>query len=90
MQITLTIPDAHDNRVINAFAAVHGYQDSLTTENPSNGRLVTTPSPETRLEFVKRKLIEHLRSAVAAFEGEQGVVKARQDAEASAKQIAIS
>lgn len=54
-QITINIPDAIQERVLNGFAKHYNYSPTL-----ENG----DPNPETKAQFAKRKLIEFIKLAV--------------------------
>lgn len=56
--ITITIPDAAVPRVINAMAAVHGYEETI------NGQ----PNPETKAQFARRMLLKYLRDVTLGYE----------------------
>lgn len=58
--ITITIPDAILQRVLDGYAIANGYQPKL-----EDG------TPETKAAFAKRKIIEHIRSSVRKAEVEQ-------------------
>jgi hypothetical protein len=63
--ITLAVPAAQVARVEAAFAFQYGYQATLPDEaNPGQ----SLPNPETKSQFVKRMMAEHLRSVVKAYE----------------------
>lgn len=69
-QITINIPDAVLPRVINAFAAMYGYQATI------NGQ----PNPVTKPQFAKQKVIEYVRRVVADTEGGAAQVAAQAQA----------
>lgn len=58
--INIQIPDAALDRVVNAFAAVHGYQQIL-----NDG----TANPETKAQFARREMREYIRGVCAEYEG---------------------
>lgn len=57
--ITITIPDAIAQRVLNGFSQRYGYQPLL-----ENG----TANPETKAQFCKRKITEIVKVAVRESE----------------------
>lgn len=72
--ITINIPDAVLQRVLDGYAHTHGYQPTL-----ENG------TTETKAQFARRKIIEHIKSSVRKAEVEQAynnaVTEAAQKAE---------
>lgn len=61
-QITINIPDNIATRVLNGFAYRFSYSPILEDGSPN---------PETKAQFAKRKLIEHVKQAVREAEIEQ-------------------
>lgn len=59
-QITLTIDDALASRVLDGFAGANNY-----TGTDPNGQ------PETKAQFLKRKLVERIRRDVKTYETSQ-------------------
>lgn len=57
--VTITIPTAIANRVIDGFCTRYNYTPIL-----EDG----TPNPETQAQFVKRKIIEYIKQAVREAE----------------------
>lgn len=55
--ITITIPTAVTNRVIEGFCKRYGYSDFLDEKK-------SIPNPETKPQFVKRRVIEFIKRAV--------------------------
>ena len=68
-QITINVADEHIARVRQAFCAYHGYQDKL----PDG-----TDNPETRIQFMKRKIKEYVKNSVTAHEADAAALAARQ------------
>lgn len=64
--ITLTIPDAILQRVIDAAAQRNGYQ--ATVPDPTNLPDGTRPNPESKQQFAKRMLAAVLKDWVKAVE----------------------
>lgn len=62
MTISINIPDAKLPAIITAFTTLYGYQDNVT-ENE-----VVVPNPESKAQFTKRKIIEHLKEVVSSYE----------------------
>lgn len=70
--MTLQIPDAVAPRVLAGYAAYHGYTPKL----PDG-----TDNPETRAQFVRRKVAEHVKGVVREHEA----AAARANADAAAE-----
>jgi hypothetical protein len=66
--ITLTIPDALVTRVLNGFCGLHGYQ--ATIPNPVNPEEMI-PNPDTKAEFMRKKLLAIIKRAVLEYEGNE-------------------
>lgn len=56
--LTITIPDEHVTRVLDAFAAEYGYD-----------RYVETGGTMTKGEFAKAKVVQYMKDVVSAAEG---------------------
>lgn len=73
----INVPTAQQaQRIGNMFCQFHGYQETLpdpTPENPAQ----TKPNPETKAQFVNRKMREYLRDCVKAQEGQIAAEAAR-------------
>lgn len=69
-QITITVPPAIENRVLNAVARQNGW---------------TPAHPQTRLQFVKTLLINRIKSDFITFEGQAEAETARKTAESTAR-----
>lgn len=78
--ITITIPNPILNRVIDAYAYQHGYQDEIPSVDPVTRRDTKIPNPETKNQFVRRMLIRHIKQAVRAHEARLAENVARQAA----------
>jgi hypothetical protein len=61
--ISLTIPSAWDNRVLDAFANVYGWNASLGV---------------SKAQFAKQKLIDHIKDVVIMNEGQAAADTAKQ------------
>jgi hypothetical protein len=73
-QITITIQDAIENRVINKFAKRHNYATIL--EDGSD-------NPETKRQFMKRLLLEYIKKSIKEVEVQEAVNVAAVSASAS-------
>lgn len=80
--ITITIPNPLLNRVIDAYAYQHGYQDEIPSASaePGPSQDILIPNPETKNQFVRRMLVRHVKQAVRAYEGRIAEDTARQEA----------
>lgn len=77
---TFTIPDAALTRVVNAFALQHDYQSQVP--NPAYDPLDEQSeqfiaNPETKAEFMKRKIREFVKNSVSAAETKAALDAAR-------------
>ena len=70
MKITIDIPDNVASRVVDGFAYDHQYQDKITVQSLQGEQSVeeTKNNPETKEEFLKRRLIEYIKSCVRTGE----------------------
>ena len=59
--ITITIPDEHLTRAIDAIAGSFGYRELIDGE----------PNPETKAQYSRRKIATALRHRILAYEQEQ-------------------
>jgi hypothetical protein len=66
-EIKITIPDALLPRVINGLAAFYGYQVIIDGQ----------PNPQTKGQFAKAQLIEHVKHCVKQVETDEAVNTAR-------------
>lgn len=79
--ITITIPDAQVTRVRDAFATAYNYQAAI------NG----APNPESRLQFLQRKLREHILDVVRSQESQAaGEVARKAQADKVDSEITLS
>ena len=62
--VTITIPTATTQRVLDGFCQKYGYASTLEGGEPN---------PETKAQFVKRKIIEIVKKAVRDAEIENAV-----------------
>ena len=75
--ISFTIPDAQLTRVVNALCVTYGYQDTMGyTGTPPD--LVPVPNPETKGQFAKRMIAEHIKNCVKQVEGGAATLQAQQ------------
>lgn len=71
--ITIQIPDALLPRVINGLSTFYGYQaEVINTEGQ------TIPNPQTKAQFAKKQLIEHIKHCVKTVETDEAVRQARE------------
>lgn len=75
MQFTTTIPDAVAPRVLDAVAAMNGYQDQIDGQ----------PNPETKGQFARRMHREWLKNQVVEHEGNLAGIQASEDYQAAAE-----
>ena len=64
--ISINIPDAIAQRALNGFCYNQGYEDKITVD--VNGGPTVVVNPETKVQFLKRKLIEYIQSNVKQYE----------------------
>ena len=80
---TITIPDNIFTDVINAIAYQHGYKDIVPDlDNPAG----SIPNPESKLTFAKRMNRRWIRLNVEAWEKNQSIKSAREQATIDAKE----
>lgn len=58
--ITIRIPDAELQRVLDRFAEAHGYQN-FVEQDPTQPPIA---NPESKLDFLRRMLVERIRRTV--------------------------
>ena len=73
--MTITVPTAVAQRVVNGFAIYHGWEPEIDGE----------PNPESKFEFMKRIMSEMLIDAVVYVEGLEAQQQAREAQEAAAR-----
>ena len=78
-QLIITVPDAQVARVLAAFAAQYGYQDTVPGANPGDPPVA---NPETRVQFTRRMLRRFVMEVVRANEVVAAIETARTDAAA--------
>ena len=80
MEINLTISDADTPRVLTALAHRQGWQALINNpdRDPNEPISVTNPAeianPETREQFVQRRVRDYLRSEVQRYERDVSIV----------------
>jgi hypothetical protein len=84
-QVTITIPDDVKDRVLDGFSYSRGYEDTISnpgydSDNPRSP--LTIPNPESKLEFVKRTLIQILTESVMSYESREAASDAAEAAQA--------
>lgn len=75
--ITIQIPDAQMQNVVDAYTKQFGYQD--TTPDPANPG-GTIPNPETKQQFVQRMIRNSIKETVAGYQGMAANLAAAQKA----------
>lgn len=65
--ITLNIPDAQLNRVVNGLATLYGYQATVNGE----------PNPQTKAQFAKAQILRFVKESVKAVEANADAEAAR-------------
>ncbi len=65
--ITLSIPDAQANRVVNALSISGSYQTTIDG----------SPNPQTKARFVKQMLVSYVMDTVKSVEAQSAVDTAR-------------
>lgn len=71
-QITIDIPDAIAQRVLETLARRFGYHETIRLPDGT-----TEPNPETKAHFVKRKIAELLKQLCVAQEAQDAAQAAR-------------
>ena len=79
--ISIDIPNAALNRVTDAY----GYIAQMTN---AEGEVI--PNPQTRAQFTKAKIIEHIKAVVKDQEGRVAAEAARQTKETEVNTISIT
>lgn len=79
--ITLTVPDAEAIRTLDGFAAHHKYREAIANPdyNPEvdDESLATIANPETKIQFMKNKLIDFVKESVKAEETRVAIAAVR-------------
>ena len=78
-KFTINIPDAELDRVLDAFAGAHQYRDTFP-----NGDV----NPESKQQFVRCMLVEHIAMTVKRWEGRQAARAARDAVVSTSETIA--
>ena len=91
--ITLTIPDNLVNRVLDGFSFQNHYKDKVTNPETldeytsrtgsADGYESEIDNPETKVQFLKRKLLEYVKLSVKAAEITMAVESAKDAADTS-------
>jgi hypothetical protein len=71
MIIKITIDDLKADKVLNAFCAIWGYQETITNEIGE-----TINNPQTKEQFVKRYFIRMLKDSVKRHEEDVAISNA--------------
>lgn len=82
---TITIPDAHAQRVIDAFAVQYNYQETLEDEEGE-----PYANPESEAEFAKRHVREYIKDVLKAAEATAASEDARLTAIADVEGVEIT
>ena len=64
-KITINVPDELVERIETAYAGVFGYQEKVSDGEKE------IDNPQTKIDFVKEKIIEKLRGIVTRWESDQ-------------------
>lgn len=86
--ISITIPDEHLQRVIDAITGHYGYTDTIPDPGDPEGPEIA--NPETKGEFTKRQVAEFIKNNVISWEAKQASEAARLTAIANAEGIDIT
>lgn len=73
-KIIIDIPDAIAARVTNGFCKRYGYQELIGDATKKNDAKI--PNPETKGQFIKRRVIEFIKRAVRDAEIEEASKRA--------------
>lgn len=69
--VSLTLSVQAANEVNDAFAALYGYQATVTkqtgSDNGGNPVFITVPNPESKAQFAKRKIAEFIKERVITY-----------------------
>lgn len=68
MQLVINIEDAQRNRVINALAKYYNYADKIIDTNNNNVVVSYIDNPQTKGQFVKEQIVEHIKNIVKQVE----------------------
>lgn len=79
--ITITIPDEFTNRVITGYCAHYAYRETIPNPDYAPDTAPAEPetidNPQSKMEFIKAGLIQHVREAVRAAEHSSAVIAAK-------------
>jgi hypothetical protein len=76
MIIKIEVPKELEKRVLDAFASLHGYQETVIAPNSVD----MLPNPEGKAEFMTRLLNEFVMQDVKRYEGDAAADVARKAA----------
>jgi hypothetical protein len=68
MQLVINIDDTQRHRVLNALSKHYGYQDKVVDPNNLNVVQSFIDNPQTKAQFVKQQIIEHIKNIVKQVE----------------------
>ena len=83
--ITFSIPPGIAKRVVDGYSNQENYPEEV--EDPITAELI--PNPESREEFMKRLIKEHVKDTVAAWEAKTAGIQARINAAEAAERDII-
>ena len=66
VKITFDIPADKKDRIIDGYCGHYGYQETVTDEE---GKEI--PNPQTKTQFVKKRMIQSLKDPVITYENKQ-------------------
>ncbi|PIR88819.1 MAG: hypothetical protein COU09_00090 [Candidatus Harrisonbacteria bacterium CG10_big_fil_rev_8_21_14_0_10_44_23] len=78
MKITIDVPDAQAIRVRDGFCAQYGYQEKIS--ETVDGETTLVDNPETKAQFVQRKIREFVHDTVRSYEASTAIKTAREQA----------
>lgn len=86
-QVTITIPDAQANRVMDAVAGSYGYQATIPDPADPSRQI---PNPQGKSAFAKQVVANFLKEVVTAYEANIAADQARQQAISAAGSVSIT
>lgn len=85
MIVTITIPEAHKDKVIDALAKIAGWEANI-----QNAQGETIPNPEAKAVAAKRAVIEYIKSSTMSNEEAKARITAYSEVKTSVDQINIT
>lgn len=83
--LSITIPDNQAVEALNYACITLGYQAQIE-QTPG----VLVPNPETKQQFVRRKIAEYVKGLIISGAVTQATIAARQSAESTAAAITVT